>query len=84
MSNGDFRDTAFAELFGIDKITREVPFAGRSDRAIALELMEVHGVDPSPEHWRQFVESYLKHLETTLPQCEGQVLPGVVELVFTT
>jgi len=74
-------EAAFAELFQITEISREVKFAGRSDRAIALELMERHGVEPSPEHWHQFVESYLKHLETTLPQCQGHVLPGVVELL---
>ncbi|MCA9232124.1 MAG: HAD hydrolase-like protein [Planctomycetales bacterium] len=72
---------AFAELFDIAEISRDVRFAGRSDRAIALELMEVHGVEPSAEHWRQFVESYLGHLETTLPLCQGRILPGVVGLL---
>ncbi len=72
---------AFAELFQVAEIVSEVPFAGRSDRAIALELMEVHDIEPSPEHWHQFIESYLKHLETTLSQSAGCVLPGVVDLL---
>ncbi len=72
---------AFAELFDITEISIDVPFAGRSDRAIALELMQVHGVEPSAEHWHQFVASYLKQLETMLPQCDGQVMPGVVPLL---
>jgi len=72
---------AFAELFQINEISSGVKFAGRSDRAIALELMQLHGVEPSPEHWHQFVETYLKLLETTLPECPGRVLPGVVELL---
>jgi len=72
---------AFAELFQINEISSDVKFAGRSDRAIALELMKLHGVEPSPEHWHQFVETYLKLLETTLPECPGRVLPGVVELL---
>jgi len=72
---------AFAELFQITEISSDVKFAGRSDRAIALDLMELHGVEPSPEHWQQFSESYLKHLEAALPRCQGRVLPGVVELL---
>jgi len=71
----------FAEQFQITEISGEVGFAGRSDRAISLELMELHGVEPSPEHWRQFMKSYLKHLETTLASCQGRVLPGVVALL---
>jgi len=74
-------EAAFAELFQIGEIFSGVKFAGRSDRAIALDLMKLHGVEPSAEHWHQFMESYLKHLETTLPQCQGRVLPGVVELL---
>lgn len=72
---------AFAELFEVRGLSGDVPFAGRSDRAIALELMRVHGVEPSAEHWHQFVESYLQHLETTLPQCEGEIMPGVPGLL---
>ncbi len=72
---------AFAERFQITEISIDVKFAGRSDRAIALELMERHGVEPSHEHWHQFTKSYLKHLETTLPQCQGRILPGVLDLL---
>ena len=72
---------AFAELFGVDTTSSNVPFAGRSDRAIALDLMQIHGIEPSAENWHRFVEVYPRHLETTLPQCAGQILPGVVGLL---
>jgi len=72
---------AFAERFQITEISGGVKFAGRSDRAIALELMKLHGVEPSPEHWHQFMKAYLMHLEATLPECQGRVLPGVVALL---
>ena len=72
---------AFSEQFQVTQLSGEVAFAGRSDRAITMDLMELHGVEPSSEHWHQFVKSYLAHLETTLPECPGQVLPGVVELL---
>jgi phosphoglycolate phosphatase-like HAD superfamily hydrolase len=72
---------AFAELFEVRQLSGDIPFAGRSDRAIALDLMRVHGIEPTAEHWRQFVESYPQHLETTLPQCAGEVMPGVPDLL---
>ncbi len=72
---------AFAELFEVPEISADVPFSGRSDRAIALELMRLHGVEPTAEHWHQFVESYLKHLEITLPKCVGELMPGVTGLL---
>lgn len=74
---------AFAELFDVAEMSSEVPFAGRSDRAIAFDLMQVHGIEPTPERWDRFVASYLQHLETQLLQCEGQMMPGVIGLLDT-
>jgi phosphoglycolate phosphatase len=71
----------FRELFGIAEISSNVGFAGRSDRAIAFELMEVHGIEPSVENWQRFTQAFLPRLEQVLPQSEGQILPGVVELL---
>ncbi|HMP05964.1 MAG TPA: HAD family hydrolase [Lacipirellulaceae bacterium] len=71
----------FADVFGVAQISAEVKFAGRSDRAIASELMEVHGLEPSPENWRRFHDAYLQRLPAALERRTGQVLPGVVELL---
>lgn len=71
----------FRELFGVDEIAADVGFAGRSDRAIAFELMEVHGLEPSVENWQRFTAEFLPHLERVLPQSTGKVLPGVIELL---
>ncbi len=68
---------AFADLFEVRELTGDVPFAGRSDRAIAQDLMHLHGIEPTAKHWQQFVESYLQHLKITLPQCAGEIMPGV-------
>lgn len=75
-----FADT-FRELFGIEQICGDVKFAGRSDRAIALELMKLHDVEPSLENWQRFVTAFVPRLAALLPQCPGQVLPGVVRLL---
>jgi phosphoglycolate phosphatase len=72
---------AFAELFGLDSFTSKVPFAGRSDRAIALDLMRLHGIEPSAENWHRFVQAYPSHLDKSLAECDGQILPGVVALL---
>jgi phosphoglycolate phosphatase len=73
----------FAEEFGVVKISASVPFAGRSDRAIALELMSVHGVEATDDSWRRFRMAYLRRLPSALERRDGRVLPGVVALLDT-
>jgi phosphoglycolate phosphatase-like HAD superfamily hydrolase len=71
----------FASEFGVERISAEVPFAGRSDRAIALELMSVHGVPATDENWLRFCNTYLRRLPEALERREGRILPGVSELL---
>jgi phosphoglycolate phosphatase len=71
----------FREDFSIAEPSGEVPFAGRSDRAITLELMQVNGVEPSEENWQRFQAGYCRRIEAAMAACEGRVLPGVVELL---
>ena len=67
--------------FGIAEVNQDVLFAGRSDRAIAMDLFAHHGVDPTADNWLRFREVYVRKLDETLPAHEGRVLPGVVELL---
>jgi phosphoglycolate phosphatase len=68
--------------FGIkDATSAGISFAGRSDRAIAADLMQLHGIDPTPEVWQEFRALYVKRLAEVLPQYNGRVLPGVVPLL---
>lgn len=71
----------FREVFGIDKISADVSFAGRSDRAIAMDLLELHGLGKTPENWDTFRREYVARLPASLAACKGCVLPGVEELV---
>jgi phosphoglycolate phosphatase-like HAD superfamily hydrolase len=84
---GGAGQTAFArtlaEEFGIDQIDRTVAFAGRSDRAIAMDLFRSHGVAPTVENWLRFCTGYLPRLEETLATHQGSVLPGVVTFLST-
>ncbi len=72
-----------ADEFGIGEIIHPVMFAGRSDRAIVMELFRLHGVDESSENWQRFCQAYLSRLEAALVTNKGYVLPGAIELVHT-
>ncbi|HEY4233527.1 MAG TPA: HAD hydrolase-like protein [Lacipirellulaceae bacterium] len=86
VSTGGAGQAAFAVTlakdFGITNVTTSgVPFAGRSDRAIALDLFALYGIEPTPDVWNQFHIGYIKRLEEVLPTYKGRVLPGVVALL---
>jgi len=71
----------FAEEFGVPELSGSVPFAGRSDRAITVDLMKAHQVAPTEENWQRFRDGYLQRLPAALTQREGCVLPGVTTLL---
>jgi phosphoglycolate phosphatase-like HAD superfamily hydrolase len=72
---------AFASEFEVHELSGKVPFAGRSDRAIAFDLMRLHGVPAHEENWRRFRTRYLERLPASLQRRQGLVLPGVVALL---
>jgi phosphoglycolate phosphatase len=84
---GGAGQTAFAQTlaaeFGIAEIISSVMFAGRSDRAIAMDLFRAHGVQETPENWQRFCAGYLGRLEAALIAHQGYLLPGAAELVTT-
>lgn len=71
----------FREQFGVECISKDVAFAGRSDRAITLDLLAAHDIEPSPANWTRFQEAYLDALPHSLNECDGGVLPGVHALI---
>ncbi|MEX0641755.1 MAG: HAD hydrolase-like protein [Pirellulales bacterium] len=73
----------FADDFGIPAIDSEVTFAGRSDRAITMDLFRAHDVEPTAENWARFRAGYLSRLGDALAANQGDVLPGVIELLAT-
>lgn len=82
---GSAGHAAFAETlakeFGIAEMNGQVQFAGRSDRAIVMDLFQHHGIEPSLENWQQFCRSYLGRLQSVLAARKGRVLPGVEQLL---
>lgn len=69
-------DEAFTTEFRIPQ-SHDVPLSGRTDRGIARNLFELHGLEDSEENWARFRAAYLRHLPQELPRRKGTVLPGV-------
>jgi phosphoglycolate phosphatase-like HAD superfamily hydrolase len=72
---------ATAERFGGDGSLEDVEIAGRTDLAIAHQILEKHGAPVTAENAHSFLDIYLRWLAEELPRREGRVLPGVLELL---
>jgi phosphoglycolate phosphatase len=70
---------AFRELFGRDLPIVKVSMAGRTDRAIALDMLAAGGISEPREHVDAFQAIQAAHAPSMAPQiiAHGQVLPGV-------
>jgi phosphoglycolate phosphatase len=71
----------FRELFGVDQISSTVGFAGRSDKAIAEDLMRAHDIEVTSANWRRFTTAFVPRLEQVLPRSDGAILPGISKLL---
>lgn len=74
-------ERALTDQFGVPDPNEDIPAAGRTDRAITSDLFRHHGLDPSPEEWEQFQQVYFGHLQRTMRELSGVVLPGVISLL---
>jgi phosphoglycolate phosphatase len=50
-------EAALRDAFGIAELRDEVPYSGRTDRAIARDLLAVHGIDPTPANQRKLQDA---------------------------
>ena len=69
---------ALAEEFSIENPDPDVPFSGRTDRAIIADLLAAFQLDDTNGGWQKLRDRYLDHLPKALLDCQGEVLPGVV------
>src|SRR5258708_655501 len=74
-------EAALVTEFGAARSAEDIPFAGRTDRAIVRDLFRVHGIEESAHHWQRFLAAYLQHLPGCLTDHKGQVLPGIAALL---
>lgn len=74
-------EEGLAEEFGIRGTIAKLTLSGRTDRAIARDLLVMSGLADSPENRTRLLQAYLRHLPGCLVRYQGRVLPGVVELI---
>jgi phosphoglycolate phosphatase len=72
---------ATIEWFGGDGDLRGVEIAGRTDRAIAHQIMERYGKPATEENVDAFLDRYVSLLPEELLKRNGRVLPGIRELL---
>jgi phosphoglycolate phosphatase len=74
-------EAALATGFSVPGASYNVPFAGRTDRAIARDLFQMHQIEESTLNWKRFLSAYLQHLPACLAAHKGQILPGIAALL---
>ncbi|HEY0981400.1 MULTISPECIES: HAD family hydrolase [unclassified Schlesneria] len=74
-------EQSLAEEFGAAGPVSGIPTAGRTDRAIAMDLFKFHGIDVNDDHWDRYLKSYFRLLPNSLKTRPGTILPGVPELL---
>lgn len=74
-------EAALCEEFGVTLSAEEVPYSGRTDRAIGRDLLVGHDLEPSPANQDRLIAGYLHRLPGRLRSLGGTVCPGVRELL---
>src|SRR5205807_2581634 len=74
-------EAALAAEFGVAELCGQVPYSGRTDRAICRDLLRLHGVEPTAENRERLRDAYLRRLPGTLASHRGRVLPGIAALL---
>ncbi|MGE5597195.1 MAG: HAD family hydrolase [Hyphomicrobiales bacterium] len=76
-------EVSFRENFGIEGAVSKVSIDGRTDHAIFMELIAIHGVANGDIEaaYRRTIEGYLAALPGEIAARNGHVLPGVPALL---
>ena len=59
----------------------QIPYSGRTDRAIARDLLRLHDIDDTLANWQKLLAGYLARLPDSLNRHQGRVLPGILALL---
>ena len=74
-------EASLAEEFGANGPVTGISTAGRTDRAIAMDLFQFHGIEVNDAHWSRYLKSYFRLLPNSLHSKSGVILPGVTGLL---
>ncbi len=67
--------------YGVHDELHDVEIAGRTDSGIASSILQKYHVDPTPRNIDAFLDEYVGLLPETLSTTDGQVLPGMSEIL---
>ncbi len=73
-------EAALIEEFGLS-FCAQVPYAGRTDRAIIRDLFHHHDIEETPASLDKLLSGYLRRLPGCLSTMKGRVLPGIAEFL---
>lgn len=74
-------EEGLAAEFGIRGTIEKLVLSGRTDRAIATDMLHFSGLEVSDANRDRVVAAYLRQLPGCLARLPGRVLPGVIELL---
>jgi phosphoglycolate phosphatase-like HAD superfamily hydrolase len=73
-------EAALCEEFAVE-LRVQVPYSGRTDRAIIRELFHQVGIAETPENLQKLLAGYLRRLPESLRRHNGRILPGIAALL---
>ncbi|MCI0377772.1 MAG: haloacid dehalogenase-like hydrolase [Gemmataceae bacterium] len=73
-------ESSLCEEFSVE-LRFDVPYSGRTDRAIFRDLLHHHGIAETPTNLKKLLEGYLRRLPGCLQKKKGKVLPGMANLL---
>jgi phosphoglycolate phosphatase len=71
----------FATEFNLHHGSEKMKFAGRTDVSLVREFFKIHGLNETPEHFRQFFDRYVFWLDHILTHSNGNACHGVREFI---
>jgi len=70
-----------AEIYGLPEATKDMTFAGRTDRALVELIFNQNSIEITEAEIDRFFTAYLKRLSHFLPTDNTRPLSGVLELI---
>ena len=74
-------ETAMRSAFGLDEVNDNVPYSGRTDQAIAGDLLRENGIAATDANMRALRAAYLDALPGSLRDLGGTVCAGIPEIL---
>ncbi|MEP6709073.1 MAG: HAD family hydrolase [Verrucomicrobiota bacterium] len=72
---------ALFERCGIKDDLCDIEIAGRTDSGIVWQILQKYGTAPTDENVSAFLGDYIRLLSLELPERNGRLLPGILELL---